>query len=279
MMLRVPSRKRISTGLIVAYGFLSLLGIINIFPFYWAILAAFKYPQDIIRVPAIWFTLHLTLTNFSRIFVNRFDMYYRNSIIQVGLLIPLLLFSSSLGGFIFSKFNFRGKELIFKMLLSTMMLPFIIMLIPMVVITGRLHLINSLLGLVVPFMVSPFGIYFMRQFMEGIPNEMLDAARIDGASNWMIYVQIMIPLSKAALSTLAIFFFLDAWNSFLWPLVTMYNENVWTLPLGAAQYANKYSTEAGPSIAAAVTMMLPLIIAFIFFQKGIVEGIALTGMK
>jgi len=279
MMLRVPSRKRISTGLIVAYGFLSLLGIINIFPFYWAILAAFKYPQDIIRVPAIWFTLHLTLTNFSRIFVNRFDMYYRNSIIQVGLLIPLLLFSSSLGGFIFSKFNFRGKELIFKMLLSTMMLPFIIMLIPMVVITGRLHLINSLLGLVVPFMVSPFGIYFMRQFMEGIPNEMLDAARIDGASNWMIYVQIMIPLSKAALSTLAIFFFLDSWNSFLWPLVTMYNENVWTLPLGAAQYANKYSTEAGPSIAAAVTMMLPLIIAFIFFQKGIVEGIALTGMK
>ncbi len=278
-MLRVPSRKRISTGMMVAYGFLALLGIINVFPFYWAILAAFKYNQDIVRVPPVWFTLHLTLEHFARIFVNRFDIYYRNSLIQVGLLIPLLLFSSSLGGFIFSKFNFRFKETIFKMLLSTMMLPFIIMLIPMVVITGRLHLINSLLGLVVPFMVSPFGIYFMRQYMETIPNEMLDAARIDGASNWMIYVQIMVPLSKAALSTLSIFFFLDAWNSFLWPLVTMYNEDVWTLPLGAAQYANKYATEAGPSIAAAVTMMLPLIIAFIFFQRGIVEGIALTGMK
>ena len=119
----------------------------------------------------------------------------------------------------------------------------------------------------------------MRQFMDSIPNDLLDAARIDGASNWQIYRMVMIPLSKAALSTLGIFFFLSNWNRYLWPLITAYTPDKWTLPVGAAQYGSPQFMMYGPSMAAATFMMAPLVIVFFIFQKGIVRGIALTGLK
>jgi len=127
--------------------------------------------------------------------------------------------------------------------------------------------------------VEPYGIYLMRQFMETIPNDLLDAARIDGASNWQIYWVVMLPLSRAALSTLAILFFLWNWNRFLWPLVILYTTTKYTLPIGAALYASQEFIWYGPTCAAATVMMLPLVFVFAIFQRGIVRGIALTGMK
>jgi ABC-type glycerol-3-phosphate transport system permease component len=268
-----------STGKVIVYALLILVAVVNLFPFYWAVLSAFKFNGDIIKNPPIFFTLHLTLDNFRRVFLDRYDIYYRNSIVQVSLALPLLLFFSSLGGYIFSKFKFRGKDLLFKSILSTMMLPFAVLMIPMVIITGKMGLINNLLGLVIPFFISPFGIFMVRQYMETIPNEMLDAARVDGASYWKIYTTIMLPLSKPILNTLAIFFFLGNWNSYLWPLVTMFNEENWTLPIGAAQFGQKFGAQYGPTLAVSIIMMLPLVVMFLIFQKGIVEGFALTGLK
>lgn len=276
-------RKKIFTwsncGQLLTYTALGLLVVINLFPFYWAALTAFKKPQDILKIPPVFFTTDLTLAHFQRIFVERFDLFYMNSIIQVILSVVGALFFSTLGGFIFAKFEFRGKETLFKGILSTMMLPFAVLLIPMVVTAGKLHLINNMAGLVVPYLVVPFGVFLMRQFMETIPNELLDAARIDGASNWQIYRLVMIPLSGPAISTLAIFFFLANWNRFLWPLVTVYTPERWTLPVAASAYTDQQFFEYGPSSAAATLMMVPLVFVFIFFQRGITRGIALTGMK
>lgn len=268
---------RLAQGL--TYVPLCIITVANLFPFYWGVTSAFKHPKDILAVPPIFFTTDLTLSNFEYVLRDRYDIFYMNSLIQVILITIGGLFFASLGGFIFAKFGFPGKELLFKGILSTMMLPFAVLLIPRVVIAGRLHTINNMACLVLPFLVSPFGIFLMRQFMETIPNELLDAARIDGASNTQIYWLVMLPLSRSALSTLAIFFFLANWNRFLWPLVTIYDKEKWTLPLAVANYADQHFVEYGPSSAAAVLLMAPLVFIFLLFQRGIVKGIALTGMK
>lgn len=265
---------------IMTYAALSIIAAINLFVFYWAILTAFKHPGDILKVPAVLFTTDLTLENFRSLFVeSRFDLYYLNSIIQVGLVVPGILFFASIGGFIFAKLRFRGRELLFKGLLATMMLPFAVLMIPMVVIASKLRLINNIPSLVIPFLVSPYAIYLMRQFIESIPNDLLDAARIDGASNWLVYWLVILPLARPALSTLAIFFFLWHWNSFIWPYLVLYDPNMMTLPIAAAKYTTQFYVEYGSSVAAAVLMAAPLAFVFIIFQRGIVKGIALTGMK
>jgi ABC-type glycerol-3-phosphate transport system permease component len=268
-----------SLGTTLTYTALIVLAIVNLFPFYWAILTAFKQPADITKVPPVLFTTDLTLDNFKRVLVERFDLFYRNSIVQVTLSVLGSLFFSSLAGFIFAKFEFRGKETIFKIIIATMMLPLAVLLIPMVVAAGRLKLINTMGGIVIPYIVVPYGIYLMRQFMETIPTDLIDAARMDGATSWQIFRRVMIPLSYPALSTLGIFFFLANWNRYLWPLVTVYDQTLWTLPVGSAQFANLLYVEYGPSAAASLLMMAPLALVFLIFQRGIVRGIALTGMK
>jgi multiple sugar transport system permease protein len=267
-------------GRMLAYGALSILALTNFCILYWAVLTAFKEPGDILRSPPVLFTTNLTLANFQSLFTqSRFDLYYLNSAIQVSLAVPGILFFASLGGFIFSKLHFRGKELLFRALLATMMIPFAVVMVPMVVIAGKLGLVNSLPSLVVPFLVSPYAIYLMRQYMETIPNDLLDAARMDGASTWQIYSRVMIPLSGPALSTLAIFYFLWNWNSFVWPYIVLFDPIRWTLPVAAAKYTSQYYTLYGSSIAAATFMAAPLMLVFIVFQRGIVKGIALTGMN
>jgi multiple sugar transport system permease protein len=264
----------------MTYTALSMVAAVNLLVFYWAILTAFKQPEDILRVPAVLFTTNLTLANFRALFVqSRFDLYYLNSIIQASLAVPGILFLASIGGFIFAKLRFRGRELLFRGFLATMMLPFAVVMIPMVVIASRFRLVNSIPSLVVPFLVSSYAIYLMRQFIETIPNDLLDAARIDGASNWQVYWRIIMPMCRPALSTLGIFFFLWHWNSFIWPYLVLYDEARWTLPVAAAQYTTQFYVEYGSSVAAAVLMAAPLAFVFLVFQRGIVRGIALTGMN
>lgn len=271
---------RSNLGQIPTYAALSIVAVVNLFAFYWAVLTAFKESADILTVPPVLFTANLTLANFQSLFVeSRFDLAFLNSLTQVSLGVPGILFFGSMGGFIFAKFRFRGKELLFKGLLATMIVPFVVLMIPMVLLSGKLHLINNIPGLVVPFLVSPYAIYMMRQFIETIPNDLLDAARIDGASNWQVYRRVILPLSGSALSTLGIFFFLWHWNSFLWPYLVLYEPTTWTLPIAAAKYTTQFYTEYGSSLAAAVLMTAPLALIFIIFQRGIVKGIALTGMK
>jgi len=285
-MIKIGS-SRIRVGKVVVYTLLCMLVVANVFPFYSAVTTAFKPRGDILKVPPDVFPSPPTLEHFRNLLVARhsesgtlsFGIWYLNSVRQVVIAVPVTVFFASLGGFIFAKLAFWGKDILFMGLLATMMLPFIVLMIPMVMIAGGLGVADTTWGLVLPFVVQPFAIYLVRQHMETIPDDLMDAARMDGATNWQIYTQMMLPLSKTVLSAVAIFYFLHNWNNLLWPMVTLYHEENYTLPVGVASFAGEYVQDFGRATAAAVLMMLPTVVVFLIFQRGITEGIALTGLK
>jgi multiple sugar transport system permease protein len=190
-----------------------------------------------------------------------------------------VLFTSSLAGFVFAKYRFWGKDFFFTMILATLMIPFQVLMIPAYLILVRLGLIDSLGGLIVPGATSAFGIFLMRQFVESIPTELIDAARIDGASEFGIYGRIILPQMGAALATLGIFQFMGTWNDYLWPLIVITTTEKRTLPIMLSWYNSQHGARFDLTMAASVLVIIPVLIAYFLFQRWIVRGIALTGFK
>jgi multiple sugar transport system permease protein len=206
---------------------------------------------------------------------------YLNSIIVTGLTVVGVLFTSSLAGFAFAKYQFPGKEILFYAILATLMIPFFVTLIPVYYIVAQLGWIDRREGLIVPGLISAYGIFLMRQFIVGVPDEYIDAARIDGASEPLIYWRIILPLVRPALATLGTFTFIGSWNAFLWPLLVINNRDLMTVPLGlnslrlfAAEARNLHLLMAGTALS-----VLPTLIVFMFLQRYFIRGIALTGLK
>jgi multiple sugar transport system permease protein len=191
----------------------------------------------------------------------------------------LTLFTSSLSGYVFAKFEFPGRNRIFILVLAMMMIPFSITLIPSYALMVRFHWINNYLALIIPVAFNPFGIFLMRQFMHGIPNELLDAARIDGSGEWQIFFRIVLPLSTAGLAALGILTFIGQWDNFLWPLVIIDDPDLYTIPLGLAQFRGRVGTNVGGLAAAAMVAVLPVLIMYLFAQRRFIEGITLSGLK
>jgi multiple sugar transport system permease protein len=240
---------------------LSLGAVLMMVPFLWMLLSSFKTSTEIRRMPP---TLLLG---------------YRNSIIVSGVSTLAVLFTSSLAGFVFAKKQFRLREPIFFLVLSTMMVPFLVLIVPLYFEMVMLKLNDSLFGLIVPAVFSSFGIFMMRQFMHGIPNELIEAAIIDGATDLRIFLRIIVPLTKPALSALGIFTFMGAFDSFLWPLVIIDSAQWQTLPLVLARMTMSNVVYPNWQMAAAVLSVIPVIIVYIVFQRNFVQGIALTGLK
>jgi multiple sugar transport system permease protein len=205
--------------------------------------------------------------------------FYRNSTIVAISNVFTNLFTSSLFGYVFAKFSFTGKRVLFWYVMAQLMIPFQVTMIPGYLILARLGLINNLLGLIVPSAISAFGIFLMRQFIQTLPDELLDAARVDGASEWRIYLQIVLPQLRPALATLGLLTFLFNWNAYLWPLIVLSEQQVRTLPIILTWYANQHSNQLHLSMAAAVLVMMPILIFFIGMQRWIVQGITLSGLK
>jgi multiple sugar transport system permease protein len=189
------------------------------------------------------------------------------------------LFTSSLVGYMFAKFEFPGKKLLFGWFLTMMMIPTQITMIPSYLILSKLHLINSLWGLVIFSMVDAFGIFMMRQFCETLPTELLDAGRIDGASEWQIYWRIVLPQLSAPLATLGILGFMGSWNAYLWPMIVLQKINVRTLPIILTWFNSTHTGQGALVMAATVLIIMPILIVFMFFQRWIVQGFTMTGMK
>ncbi len=256
--------------------------ILMVFPFFWMINASLMTSGEIQRQPPVWFAATPQFSNYRRLFdVVPFGRLYLNSLIVTGSTVIGVLFTSSLAGFAFAKYQFPGKSILFYAILATMMIPFFVTLIPVFYIVRQLGWINSFLGLIVPGLTSAYGIFLMRQFIVSIPDELLDAARIDGASEPMIYFRIVLPLVTPALATLGTFVFIGSWNSFLWPLLVAPNRDLWTVPLGlnslrlfAAEARNLDLLMAGTTLS-----VLPTLILFVFLQRYFIRGIALTGLK
>jgi len=190
-----------------------------------------------------------------------------------------LVFCSMLG-YVLAKFDFAGKKVLFRLVLGTLMIPGMVTLVPLFVLVANMGLVNTYGGLILPFLAAPFGVFLMRQFFLAMPDELIDAARVDGASEARIFLQVVMPLAKPALATLAILTFLGSWNNFLWPLVVATTEDKYTLPVALALYSTgQNQTDYGLLLAGAVVVVVPVLILFLLLQRYFVQGVAMTGIK
>lgn len=269
-------------GRIMVYGLLIAGCLLTLVPFLWMLSNSFKSSTEIVRLPPTLIPERPTLQSYRTIFTDPrvpLGRFYMNSIIVAVSVTVMILFTSSLAGFIFAKYEFFGKNLLFTLILATMMIPFQVVMIPLYLIIARLNLVDNLGGLIVPSAVSAFGIFLMRQFIEGIPNELIDAARIDGASEFGIYTRIVFPQMGPALATLGIFQFMGTWNDYLWPLIILRTTERRTLPVMLTWYNSQHGSRFDLTMAASVLVILPILIVYFLFQRWIVRGIALTGFK
>jgi len=269
---------RLGAGL--TYALLFTGAVVVLVPFYWTVITAVKIPAETITFPIIWIPSEITFEHIIKAWHANFPRYYYNSTVVAVVVLMGNLFTSAMAGFIFAKFNFPFRNVLFIMVLSTTMVPFAVVLIPLYIIVAVfLQLKDTLWAMIVPALISPFGIFLMRQFIQTIPDELLDAARIDGSSDWGIFWQLVVPLSKPALSALAIFHFIWIWNDFLWPLIVTDSDRSRTLPIGVVLFAFPRWQQYNVVIAASLLVVIPLIIFYFIFQRAFVEGIVLTGMK
>jgi multiple sugar transport system permease protein len=263
---------------IIAYIVLALGGIIMIFPFVWMVSTSFKQPWDVFNLSIIpsqpTFNNYIRLasaSNFSRWFINSF-------IVATGVTLSVLFFDS-LVGYALCKFEFPYKRLIFILILSTMMIPTEMLVIPWYNMSRSLGWLNTYWAIMFPGLMTGFGTFLMKQFFESVPDDLIDAGRIDGLNEFQIWYKVAVPLVKPAISALAIFTFLGNWNAFLWPLIASSDNSIYTLPVGLAFFSGEFQTEWEMVMTGASVATIPVLIVFFIFQKQIVEGISLTGLK
>lgn len=262
------------------YAALFLGALVMLAPLIWMVLASLKSLPEILTYPPTLLPKSLRSANYETVLTqSNYPRYFANSIIVAVVSVVSILFTSSLAGYAFAKFRFPGRDLLFVLVLATLMIPFQVRVIPLYVLASDLGLLNSYAGLVLPSLVDAFGIFLMRQFIQSIPTDLMDAARADGASEPRIFVSIVLPLVKPALAALAIFTLIVSWESFLWPLLVASSTDLYTLPLGLSQFAGKFLTRVDLQMAASTLTVLPLLIVFLVMQRRFIEGIATTGGK
>jgi multiple sugar transport system permease protein len=267
-------------GQIALNTLLVIVALIFTLPFLLMLSSAFKSSAEILRIPPTLLPEHPSLDAFRTVLTDApFFRWFANSLLVSTTITIIVLFTCSLAGYIFAKFEFPGRNVIFVMMLATMMVPFPVLLIPTYLIVNELNLINSLWALIVPAMVSAFGIFLMRQFIAGIPSDLIEAARLDGASEWAIYARIIVPLAKPPMAALGIFTFLAAWNDYLWPLIVINDLEKSTLPLALTFFNSQHAQRYDLVMAAASLSVIPVIIVFILFQRQIVNALVLAGLK
>ncbi|MDP9365788.1 MAG: carbohydrate ABC transporter permease [Chloroflexota bacterium] len=261
------------------------LAVVWVLPLAWVLMSTFKGQFELIGPEARFLPNALDLANWRALFdpnnraVN-IVVASMNSLIVALVSTAGALFTSSLAGYAFARLNFPGKGPLFVVLLATMMIPFEVILVPLFIQFDRFNLLDSYAALVLPHVVSVFGIFLMRQFMQGIPRDLEDAARMDGASVWQVYFQIVLPLTRPALATLGVFVFLGSWNDFLWPLIVVSSPDRQTLPLALITFRSAYGgMNYGTVLASVVLAVAPPLLFFLFAQRLVVQSISRSGLK
>jgi multiple sugar transport system permease protein len=232
-------------------------------------------------VPPTWWPEEITLANYDILFTKLdFPTYFLNSaIVALAVTAGNMVFCSMLG-YALAKLDFPGKRALFAVVLGTLMIPGVVTFVPLFVLTTRIGLSNTLVGMILPFLAGPFGVFLMRQFIQSLPDELIQAARIDGAGELRIFFSVILPLCGPALATLGILTFLTSWNNFLWPLVVAQTEDKYTLPVALALYAvGQNATQYGLLLAGSVVVVLPVLAVFLVLQRHIMQGVAMTGIK
>lgn len=267
----------------VVYSVLIAGCLLTLVPFVWTLLASFKTHQEIIDPTSQSLLPHeFTTRNYETILEDEelpLERFYFNSAFIALSNVILLTFTSSLWGFVFAKYRFRYKRLLFGYIMATMMIPSQATLIPSYLILLKFDLTNKLLGLVALAWFDAFGIFLMRQFIVSIPDELMDAARIDGASEWGIYRRIIIPQLGPIMATYALLVFMGNWNAYLYPLIVLRDVDVRTLPVILTWYNDRHTSDLGLQMAASVLIVMPILLVYIGLQKWVVRGFTLSGLK
>lgn len=291
---RTSTRTRRRLFHLPVYVVLIVGGVLFGAPFAWLISASFQTSGDIFSWPPQWIPENPTFDGYIQFFTETdAARWFLNSAFVATSVTVLQLFFNSMAAFVFAKRRFPGRDVIFIMVLATMMVPPQVTMIPNYLILQHIPLfggndllgqgghgmLDSYWGLILPGAVSAFGIFLLRQFMMGIPDDLLDAARMDGASEFTVYRRIMLPLCRPVLAATAIFTFMAAWEDFLWPLIIMSDPRKFTAPLGLALFVQKNQTDWGLLLAGSVIASLPMVVIFMIFQRQFVQGIAMSGIK
>ncbi len=273
-------RKKLDIPYMILFTVLFCAAILMFVPYLWMVLLSLKSNAEILKNANVLLPQNPTLEGYRKVIHEApFIQWFMNSLLTSTIITVGMLLTSSLAGYIFAKFRFRGKNSIFVVLLATMMVPFQVVMIPTYLIISKLHLINNLSSIVIPSLVGAFGIYLCKQFIEGIPIDLIEAARMDGASELRTYRSLVIPQITPVLSALGIFTFMASWNNYLWPLIVLNEENKMTVPLALVVFNSRHTVNYNVVMSAAVLIMIPVIIVFLFFQRQFVKGLTLTGIK
>lgn len=261
----------------VLTGGLVLVGL----PFAWMVVSSFKPEAEVRAVPPTWWPEAITAENYATLFTQLdFATYFWNStVVAVAVTAGNMVFCSMLG-YALAKLAFPGRRALFALVLGTLMVPGVVTFVPLFVLTTNIGLTNTLPGMILPFLAGPFGVFLMRQFILSLPDELIQAARIDGAGELRIFFSVVLPLCGPALATLGVLTFLASWNNFLWPLVVATSEDTYTLPVALALYSvGQNATRYGLLLAGSVVVVVPVLAVFLLLQRYIMQGIAMTGIK
>lgn len=268
-------------GRALSYTVLSIGLVLWLIPFLWMVLGSAKTQQENLQRPPTWWPQQPTGANYGTWFGQLdFGQFFTNSLLVAVITVLGNMVFCSMVGYALAKMEFNGKRVLFALVMVTLMVPGVVTFVPLFVMVSRLGLVDTYAGLILPFVTAPIGVFLMRQFMQGIPDALLEAARIDGAGEWRIFARIVIPLCGPALATLGILTFLSSWNNFLWPLVAAQTQDKYTLPIALSLYSTgQNATDYGLLLAGSVLVIAPILVLFVFLQKWFIRGVATTGLK
>jgi multiple sugar transport system permease protein len=274
-------RRRFSIIRLVIQVALVALGLVMVFPLFWLISTSLRPAPELLESPPQLLPQHWTLDNYANAFAAApFGTWLLNSLIFATISTLFILLTSLVGGYILAKFKFPGNNFLFILILATAIVPFEIYMLPVFLEVQALSLINTLPGLILPYVILSYGIFFMRQnVIASVPDELLDAARIDGLSETGIMIRLVSRLLAPAISALAIFAYLQSWTAFIWPLLVLNDQNLFPVQLGLAQFNSSVSVNYAVLSAGAVVAMAPTVIAFLILRRRIIEGVTLTGFR
>lgn len=279
-MIKPNRKKRHSIGYYIGLAVMLAGAVIMILPLYWMVMSAFKGQTELLQMPPTMYPHEFIVTNFQRVLEGiPFLRYYANSLVTSLVNTVVGVFTSAIIGYTFAKYKFKGRDIIFFIILAFMMIPYDTLMIPLYKLMAGLHLTNSYFVLTVPYFCNIFGIFLMRQFYLDLPNDYLEAAQADGCGHMKRFLKIAFPMAKPMMSALFIYLFMASYNSYLWPLISVSKRNLFTLTVGIGAFFNDRGTQTDLIMAASTMMIIPVVIVFALAQKNFVEGLTVGGVK
>lgn len=275
------AHKKAVIGKVIVYAILILIALVMIIPFLWMLSASIKSDREVFQMnPFVWIPESPRWSNYIDIWTKiPFMKFVENTVFLTVVVTFLQLLTSSFAAYSFAKLHFRHKSALFLAYIATIAMPWQVYMVPQFIMMRGMGLNDKLLAIICLQAFSAFGVFMMKQFYEGIPDDLCEAARIDGMNEYTIYAKIMLPLSKPALSTLTIFTFVSTWNDYLGPLIYLKTQEKKTIQLGLKMFISQYSSDYGLIMAGSVLSLIPVLIVFLVLQKYFVEGVASTGLK